>query len=207
MISETVTAPMVSAAAASVAAATRMFSMEELNALSKPSGPVIEARKIPEWSFASRLFTEVILRDESALKIGQQSRVRSRAAAAIMFAVAAGLLVIAGLFGASYWQNRNLQRHVLASAHALSASPELAAGQVASVDQLRQLEHLRVALNGIENSERSGLPLYQRLGLYTGLQIKNDLLQIYFANFNKLLLRPTELSLAEQLNRLSPTSG
>src|SRR5207302_2093509 len=60
LISETVTPPKVSAAAVSVAAATRMFNMEELNAMTKPSGPVVQARKIPEWSFASRLFTEVI---------------------------------------------------------------------------------------------------------------------------------------------------
>ena len=207
MISETVTAPKVSAAAASVAAATRMFSMEELNALSKPSGPVVQARKIPEWTFASRLFTEVILRDESALKIGQQSRVRSRTGAAVMFAVAAGLLCVAGLFGFSYLQSRNLQKNVLAAASALSGSPELSVGQLASIDQLQQLERLRSSLNSIESSEREGLPPSQQLGLYSGGQIKADLSQIYFANFNKLLLHPTELALTEQLNRLSPTSG
>lgn len=206
MISETVT-PKVSAAAASVAAATRMFNLDELNALTKPGGTVVQARKIPEWSFVSRLFTEVILRDESALKIGQQSRVRSRAAAALMFAVAACLLFVAGLLAFSYLQNRKLQKDVLSAARALSGSPELLSGQLASIDQLRQLERLRSSLSGIESSERNGLPLYQHLGLYTGEQIKNDAAQIYFANFNKLLLHPTELSLAEQLNRLSPTSG
>ena len=207
MISETVTAPMVSAAAASVAAATRMFSMEELNALSKPSGPVIEARKIPEWTFASRLFSEVILRDESALKIGQQSRVRSRAAAAMMFAVAAGLLCVAGLFAFSYLQSRSLQKNVIATARSLSGIPEPAAGQLASTDQLRQLERLRSSLAAIESSERNAQPMLQRLSLYTGEQIRNDLSRIYFTNFKKVLLHPTELSLSQQLNSLSPTSG
>ncbi|HWY70217.1 MAG TPA: ImcF-related family protein [Terriglobales bacterium] len=207
LISETVTPPKVSAAAASVAAATRMFNLEELNALTKPSGPAVQARKVPEWSFVSRLFTEVILRDDSALKIGQQSRVRSRAGAVLMFAVAAGLLFVAGLFGFSFLQNRNLQNDVLAASRALSGSPELSAGQLATVDQLRQLERLRSSLSAIENSERNGLPLYRHLGLYTGEQIKADALRIYFANFNKLLLHPTELSLTDQLNHLSPASG
>ena len=206
LISETVTAPKVSAAAASVAAATRMFNLEELNALANPSGPVVQ-RKIPEWSFVSRLFTEVILRDESALKIGQQSRVRSRAGAALMFAVAGCLLFVAGLLVSSYLQNRKLQNGVLSAARALSGSPELSAGQLASIDQLRQLDSLRSSLSGIENAEHNGRPLYQYLGLYTGEQIKSDAAKIYFANFNKLLLHPTELSLTEQLNRLSPTSG
>ena len=94
LISETVTPPKVSAAAASVAAATRMFNIEEISALTKPSlGPVVQARKIPEWSFASRLFTEVILRDESALKISRNSRARSRAQATALLAVAAALVL------------------------------------------------------------------------------------------------------------------
>jgi len=206
LISETVT-PKVSAAAASVAAATRMFNLEELNALTKSSGPAVQARKVPEWSFASRLFSEVILRDESALKIAQQSRVRSRAGAVLMFAVAAALFFVAGVFGVSYVQNHNLQKEVLTAARALSGSPELSAGQLATIDQLRQLDRLRSSLQSIEDSERSGIPVYQHLGLYTGQQIKPDALKIYFANFNKLLLHGTEQSLADQLNHLSPNSG
>ena len=207
LISETVTPPKVSAAAASVAAATRMFNLEELNALTNPSGPAVQARKVPEWSFVSRLFTEVILRDESALKIGQQSRVRSRATAVSMFAAAAGLLCLAGLFGFSYLQNRNLQREVLSASRALSGTPELSAGQSATIDQLRQLDRLRSSLQTIEDAERHGLPFYQHVGLYTGEQIKLDALKIYFANFNKLLLHPTDQSLTDQLNHLSPNSG
>lgn len=207
MISETMTAPKVSAAAASVAAATRMFNLEELSALTKPSGPAVQTRKIPEWSFVSRLFTEVVLGDESALKIGQQSRVRSRAGAVLMFAVAAVLLFVAGLFGFTYLQNRSLQNEVLTAARSLSGTTELSAGQLPTVDQMRQLDRLRSSLKTIESSERNGLPFYQHLGLYTGEQIKNDASRIYFANFNKLLLHSTEQSLIDQLNHLSPGSG
>src|SRR3954462_977765 len=202
LISETVSPPKVSAAAASVAAATRMFNMEEISALPKPSlGPVVQARKIPEWSFASRLFSEVILRDESALNISRGSRARGHVQATVLSGVAVIFLLLAGLFLFSYVESRRMQRDVLSSARALAESPELTAGQLASTAQLQQLDRLRAALSSIESSQQNR-SLYQRLGLGTGQQLHDDVRQIYFGNFRKLLLRPVQRSLEDHLRQL-----
>jgi len=98
-----------------------------------------------------------------------------------------------------------MQTDVLSAAHALGATPDLTPGQLASTEQLQQLERLRVALSAIEQAG-SKRPLYQRLGLYTGQQIHNDLRQMYFTNFRRLLLHPVQLSIEDHLQHLSTGS-
>lgn len=203
-VSETVTPPKVSAAAAaSVAAATRMFNMEDLQALSEPpSGPVVQSRRVPEWSFLPNLFNEVIMRDHSALDASKRSRNVERVRAALLGFAAAFLLIASGLLAASFLWNRALEQNVLAGVQAFKGTPEPAAGQLASVEQLQSLENLRASLIQLEKYREDGLSIRKRLGLYAGNRIYPDARQIYFENFGKLLLHPVQLAMVQSLARL-----
>ena len=203
-VSETVTPPKVSAAAAaSVAAATRMFNMEDLQALSEPaSGPVVQSRRVPEWSFLPNLFSEVIMRDHSALDASKRSRSVERMRAALLGFAAAFLLIATGLLAASFLWNRALEQNVLAGVQALQGTPEPAADQLASVEQLQSLENLRASLIQLEKYQEDGLSIRKRLGLYAGNRIYPDARQIYFENFGKLLLHPVQLAMVQSLARL-----
>jgi len=203
-VSETVTPPKVSAAAAaSVAAATRMFNMEDLQALSEPaSGPVVQSRRVPEWSFLPNLFNEVIMRDHSALDASKRSRSVERMRAALLGFAAAFLLIATGLLAASFLWNRALEQNVLAGVQALQGTPEPAADQLASVEQLQSLENLRASLIQLEKYQEDGLSIRKRLGLYAGNRIYPDARQIYFENFGKLLLHPVQLAMVQSLARL-----
>ena len=203
-VSETVTPPKVSAAAAaSVAAATRMFNMEDLQALSEPaSGPVVQSRRVPEWSFLPNLFNEVIMRDHSALDASKRSRSVERMRAALLGFAAAFLLIATGLLAASFLWNRALEQNVLAGVQALQGTPEPAADQLASVEQLQSLENLRASLIQLEKYQEDGLSIRKRLGLYAGNRIYPDARQIYFENFGKLLLHPAQLAMVQSLARL-----
>ena len=203
-VSETVTPPKVSAAAAaSVAAATRMFNMEDLQALSEPpSGPVVQSRRVPEWSFLPNLFNEVIMRDHSALDASKRSRSVERVRAALLGFAAAFLLIASGLLAASFLWNSALERNVLAGVQAFTGTPEPAVGQLASVEQLQSLENLRASLIQLEKYQEDGLSIRKRLGLYAGNRIYPDARQIYFENFGKLLLHPVQLAVVQSLARL-----
>ena len=208
VVSETVQAPKVTAAAAaSVAAATRMFNMEDLQAISQPpSGPIVQSRKVPEWSFLPNLFNQVILQDQSARDVSRHSRNVDRARAAFLGFAAAFLLIAAGVLAAAFFWNRALEQKVLHDAQSLSATSELPAGQLASTAQLQNLESLRASLVQLERYQQDGLPLRDRLGLYAGRRIYPDARQIYFDNFAKLLLHPVQLAMVQRLGRLPATA-
>lgn len=209
VVSETVQAPKVTAAAAaSVAAATRMFSVEDLQALSGPSaGPVIQKRRVPEWSFLPTLFNEVILRDQSALDASKHNRNIERSRAAFLGFAAAFLLVVAGLLATSFLWNRALEQRVLNDAQSLQSTAELSAGQLATSDQLQGLDNLRASLLQLESYQQSGLSLRHRLGLYAGNEIYPDAKRIYFRTFDRLLLHPVQLAILRRLGQLPAAVG
>jgi type VI secretion system protein ImpL len=208
VVSEMVQAPKVTAAAAaSVAAATRMFTMEDLQALSEPpSGPVIQSRKVPVWTFLPSLFSDVILQDRAALDVSRHSRNVERARAALLGFAAAFLIIAAGLLAASFLWNQALEQEVLSGLQSLRSAPELAEGQLATLEQLRNLENVRASLAQLEHYQESGLDLRHRLGLYVGGEIYPDARQIYFQEFNKLLLHPVQLAMLHRLDQLPATA-
>ncbi|MBV9436171.1 MAG: hypothetical protein JOZ44_08965 [Acidobacteria bacterium] len=203
VVTEAVQMPKVTAAAAaSVAAATRMFNMEDLQALTMPmSGPVVETRKVPEWTFLPALFNEVILRDHSAQQASKRSRNVERARAALLSFAAVALLIAAGFFASSFFGNRALEQRVLSNAQSLQATAQLPEGQLASAEQLQKLDTLRAALQELQQN-REELPMRQRLGLYAGDSIYPDARAIYFQNFDKLLLHGAQASMVQKLSAL-----
>jgi type VI secretion system protein ImpL len=204
VISETVNPPKVTAAAAaSVAAATRMFNMEDLQAMTQPqSGPVVQSRKVPEWSFLPSLFNEVILNDQWALDASRHSRNVERSRAALLGFAAAFCLAAAALFAMSFFWNRGLEQNVLQKSQALQGITEIAPGQLATAAQLQSLDDLRASLLQLQTYEQGGLNTRDRLGLYAGKRIYPDARQIYFASFNKLLLHPIQASMLQRLGQL-----
>jgi type VI secretion system protein ImpL len=208
VVSEMVQAPKVTAAAAaSVAAATRMFTTEDLQAFSEqPSGPVMQSRKVPEWSFLPTLFNDVILQDRAALDVSRRRRNVERIRAAMLGFAAVFLLIAAGLLAASFLWNRALEQEVLSEVRLLQATPQLTEGQVASVEQLQNLEKLRLSLVQLDRYQQTGLNLRYRLGLYAGGEIDPDARQIYFRNFSSLLLHPVQLAMVHRLDQLPATA-
>ena len=206
MISEMVMAPK-AAAAASVAAATRMFHAEDLTALAHASSsPVMQTRKVPAWSFLSEVFNEVILADSSAIAVSRPNRHVEIYRAAMFCFVAALVLILTGFFGFSFVRNRAVEQDILGTARALQSSAELSPGQTASSNQLNDLEHLRTILAQLEGYEQTGAPWKQRFGLYAGDGVYPDASRIYFSTFRKLLLHPIQLSILQHLGELPVTA-
>jgi type VI secretion system protein ImpL len=202
-ISETVQAPKAIAAAASVAAATRMFNMEEIQAMvSAPAGPTVQTRKVPEWSFLNNLFSEVILRDTPALTVSERSTKTDQARAFVFAMAAFAAIFVAALLAISWTDNHKLEASVLGAAQQLQGARELAAGQIATTTELRNLDGLRQALVSLEANRKDGTPLAERFGLYSGDSIYDDARKVYFDGFNKLLLGPAKNNMLTQLRAL-----
>jgi type VI secretion system protein ImpL len=182
--------------------ATRILSASEL--AGRPSAGavnVVRSRRVPEWAFLPFLFSEVILRDRTALVTSSQSSKTSavrRVLLAILTIVFVGLAIA---FLVSFENNRGLQQDLMSADKALAATVS-APADVPSADQLKQLEQLRQILTKLEANHRDGPPLWYRFGLYSGDDLYPEAQRIYFAYFRRLLLNSTEASMVAALQQL-----
>jgi len=160
-------------------------------------------RRKPQWVFLDRLFSEVILADDTALGLTSQGKrvdlVRRGAAAAA--AVVAFIFLIGTTI--SFASNFGLETRVArAMADVSQLSPDADGG--ASIASLRRLDSLRLVLNDFEPGQ-DGIqhkPLHQRWGLYSGERLLGPARQAYFAAFDRLLLSKTRTSLERRLSGL-----
>jgi type VI secretion system protein ImpL len=187
------------------AGATRMFSVGQLRQAATPAAPVSRSRK-PQWTFLTRLFNDVILKDRVALStssISGKVNLLRRIALIVVLTVfgiwAIGLLV-------SFLGNRALESH-LAEAGRQVPSGRLSAGQLASVGDLQRLDQLRQFVAQLSEYEADGAPLHLRWGLYTGNRLYPDARQLYFARFRDLLFGNTQDQIRDVLRNLPESPG
>ena len=183
--------------------ATRMFSVQEMQAAQQAPTPQMVSRKQAQWCFLPRLFPDQILGDRSALA-GTSNSSRTHTFRRVVFASLSFLLLLLVLcFTASWMHNAHLEHDILNAANALptTATPTT---QLAPADQLAQLDQLRAAIVKLEDFNENGAPLLYRFGLYHGNSLLDAARRIYFDRFHNLMLANTQANLVTSFNALPP---
>jgi type VI secretion system protein ImpL len=157
-----------------------------------------ESGKTTQWLFLSHIFSHVILQDHTALGAsGSSSRanVWKRVILATVGALAAiwfiGMII-------SFFGNRALEQNVRNAAEAVSPVKHQGPS-MASLEDLQRLDAARVQLQRLARYHRQGVPLRLRWGLYSGDLLYEDLRQLYFGSFQKLLFGDVQNQMASYL--------
>lgn len=184
--------------------ATRMFTLEQMQAATAAPTPQVVAQKVAQWCFLPRLFPSVILEDKSALA-GTSSSGRTHVFRRVVFGtVSVVLLAYLICLVVSFANNEQLQSTITSAANALPMKT-VPANTLASPQDLASLDQLRAALVQLEGYEQQGPPLMYRWGIYHGDQMLGAARQIYFERFRKLMLDNTQANLVATLNALPAT--
>jgi type VI secretion system protein ImpL len=184
--------------------ATRVFVSGGRTVAPEAFEQVPNLRRVPQWVFLSHLFTDVILRDRTALG-SSSSSVKLNVWRRVLL-VAAGLLglLLATAWIVSFAGNYALKSTALEAALA-AQNQTVVPDQLASVESLRSLEELRQSLVTLSDYQRAGRPLRLGWGLYVGEQLYDPLYRIYFGSFRRLLLAQIQDNLVDLLSRPSAT--
>lgn len=188
--------------------ATRMFTLEQMQAATAAPTPQVVAQKVAQWCFLPRLFPSVILEDKSALA-GTSNSGRTHVFRRVVFGTVSVLLLAYLIcLVVSFANNLQLQNSITSAANALPVKT-VPANTLASPQDLATLDQLRSALVQLETYEQQGPPLMYRWGIYHGDQMLGAARQIYFERFRKLMLDNTQVNLVATLNALpaTPQSG
>ena len=183
--------------------ATRMFSVQEMQAQQQQQAPQMVSRKQAQWCFLPRLFPDQILGDRSALA-GTSNSSRTHTFRRVVFGSVSFLLLLLVLcLTASWIHNSHLEHEIVNAANALptTATP---ATVLAPADQLAQLDQLRAAIVKLEDFNENGAPLLYRFGLYHGNSLLDAARRIYFDRFHNLMLGNTQANLVSSFNALPP---
>ncbi len=163
-----------------------------------------EVRQVPQWLFLGHVFSDVLLKDNSALGASAASaqvsfwrRALLATAAVIFLIVSVGLIV-------SFAGNHGLETRVESAARAIRFS-SLPASQLASEGQLQRLDALRQSLHQYDVYHYVRPPLSLRWGLYFGNRVRKVARELYFRRFYQLLLAPTQQAMRQSLSQLPAT--
>ena len=184
--------------------ATRMFSVQEMQAQQQQQAPQMVSRKQAQWCFLPRIFPDQILGDRSALA-GTSNSSRTHIFRRVVFASISFLLLLFVLcLTASWLHNSRLEHDIVSAANALptTATP---ATVLAPADQLAQLDQLRAAIVKLEDFDQNGAPMMYRFGLYHGNSLLDAARRIYFDRFHNLMLANIQANLVSSFNALPPT--
>ncbi|WP_321476564.1 ImcF-related family protein [uncultured Paludibaculum sp.] len=206
-VREVVQSPRMQEGAAHSSGATGIFGLhgEKDNPAEQPRQSV-QTRRVPQWVFLSRLFNEVILRDQAAFQTSAQS-VGSNSTRRLLLAAAAGLALILGIgWTTSYFANRGLQNQV---SEAVSGIGTVSGGgqELAPLDALKRLDSLRENAEMLSRYSREGAPWHMRWGLYTGDDLLPTVRRLYFSRFSQLMFGGTQAALLDHLRRLPSSPG
>jgi type VI secretion system protein ImpL len=157
-------------------------------------------RKVPQWVFLRRLFREVPLVDDLALRItGGGARV-DYLRRALIVAAAAVLILVALWMTVSFVGNRGLVRRSVAAVSAAQAVGGV--GSLVGEEDLARLDTLRERTALVTRYQRDGRPLRLAWGLYTGDELQPLLHRSYFQRFDGALWRETQERLLGYLRGL-----
>ncbi len=184
--------------------ATGMF---RYGGAAQPAGAaprIIGTRKVPQWLFLGHFFNDLLLADTAA-KGASASSIRASMPRRILLLSAAALcLIYSTALVISFRHNRTLTDNVQKAAQGI-ASVDTSGSAAASLDSLQRLETLRQSLETLTRYNREGAPWGYRWGLYIGNDLYPDVRKLYFADFGRLLLAPTQQILVDFMRSLPST--
>jgi type VI secretion system protein ImpL len=185
--------------------ATQVFGSLPVRQAAAPVRPT-GRRKVPQWTFLTRLFNDVIVKDRVALAASGVSssvslirRVALIAVAALSFVAMVGFLV-------SYLGNHELESNVRAAA-ATVTEVHLGAHQLPAVGDLQKLDKLRQELQTLAAYDTQGVPLRLRWFLYVGDKIRPDAKRVYFNAFRQMLFDDAQGIILNDLHQLPDQPG
>ena len=192
------------AEAVAARSATGVFSPDAIAAAARGAAPAASAprtRKVPRWDFLPRLFREVVLGDEPAVRLTQGGERVGFLRRATVASVGAVALLLSMAFVVSYRGNRELQRETADAARGILA---IAPSNVdfPPADALRRLDTLRAQLDTLSAYDHGHPPLSLRWGLYSGSALYPEVRNAYFSGFNRLMFANTRASLLASLRAL-----
>jgi type VI secretion system protein ImpL len=168
---------------------------------------IVGQRKVPQWLFLSHFFNDLLLADTAA-KGASSSSIRASMPRRILLTAAAVLcLIYSSILLVSFGKNRTLANNVKVASAGIASAAAPAAGEAASLDSLQKLENLRQSLETLTKYNRHHAPLSYRWGLYIGNDLYPDVKKLYFADFHRLLLAPTQDTMVAQLHGLPGAPG
>ena len=163
-------------------------------------------RRVPQWTFLTRFYNEVLLKDRNAMLTAGVSTKTNTTRRAVLATAAALGAIVATLFTVSYFQNRALENEFGEAARALK-SVQVAQGEVPSLDSLNRLDRLRASLEKVRGYQKKGAPLMMRWGLYVGDTLLPTARRLYFENFRNLMFGESQAALLDYMRRLPPAPG
>ena len=168
--------------------------------------PVTGTRKVPQWTFLSHFFSDVLLADRAAMGASGSSTKTSFARRLLLLTAALLCLVLIVGFTVSFFNNRGLEAKVRDAAQGIPAS-ESVTGDLASVESLRKLETLRQSLGTLVQYRKDGAPWSYRWLLYVGNDLYPEARRVYFDRFKQLLFGQTQNGMLAFLRDLPVTPG
>lgn len=184
--------------------ATGMF---RYGGAAQPAGAaprIIGTKKVPQWLFLGHFFNDLLLADTVA-KSASATSIRASVPRRILLLSACALcLFYSTALVISFRHNRVLATNVQKAAKAL-ATVDTTTQATPTLDSLQKLETLRQSLEVLTKYNREGAPLGFRWGLYIGNEMYPDVRKLYFADFGKLLLVPTQNILVDFMRALPNT--
>ena len=164
------------------------------------------ARRVPQWVFLRRLFSDLILKDSAAFGSSSTSFKTSFLRRVLLSAAAGVGLFLLVAWIVSYSRNSGLEEEVMTAARAVpSMAP--AQGELASEQALAKLDGLRAVVAKLRDFEKDGAPWSYRWGLYTGDDLYPLASRIYFGHFRRLLLAQTQGSLLGVISSPATAGG
>jgi type VI secretion system protein ImpL len=161
------------------------------------------ARKVPEWVFIDRFFTDVVFGDRSgrAAALGGV-RVSGLRRVLLGGVIGSGLLLGLGVF-VSWMGNRSLTSRTVTAARAVASLPivQAAPGTIAlpSGEALRTLEQLRSLIDSIASIDSAGAPFSLGFGLWNGKALIASARPAWVAGYRRQLHDDAWRSLTDSL--------
>lgn len=163
-------------------------------------------RRMPQWMFITRFFSEVLLKDRAAIGAASASTKTNMTRRLLLGAAGALGVIATTLFTISYFHNQSLETELRDASKALRGV-QVAQGEVPSLDSLTKLDRLRAVLERLRGYEREGAPTMMRWGLYTGETLLPTSRKLYFESFRNVMFGETQASVLDFMRRLPPSPG
>ncbi len=151
--------------------------------------------------FIASLFRKVIIPDQHLVALYTSNRREHRRKAAWVGAASLAGLLLCAAWGWSYSNNKAAIQAVAANLDSARQQDAAAPQQYTAWNSLDQLRQAAAELYARHRTD--GVPLAMRMGLYRGHDIEPFVRQAYFAQLEKVMLKPTADNLTRSLYLLS----
>ena len=170
--------------------------VRERFALSAP-GNAAAAHSQAAPLFIASLFRKVIIPDQHLVALYTSNHRETRRKATWVGAAGLAGLLLCLAWGWSYSNNKSAIQAVAANLTAAQQQDAAASQQYTDWHTLDQLRHTAAELYARHHGE--GVPLAMRMGLYTGHDVEPFVRKAYFAQLEKVMLKPTADNLTRSL--------